>query len=135
VALPPVPAPFVFNATVISWHDADTGRFYVDRGDRDYSVWTIRLVGCAARELSAPGGLEARDDLMRRLPPGVAVVLATVKPDKYGGRLLATVTYLRDGQPADLATDLIADGWAAPWDGSGKQPQPPWPRLSSTPSS
>jgi len=127
--MPPVPAPFLFNGQVIDVHDGDSLRVYVDRGMRDYSVWAIRLLGCNARELSMPGGKEARDELMRRLPPGSAVVLATVKPDKYGERKDAAVFYAdADGTVHDLVADLIADGWAAPYSGSGTMPIPPWPR-------
>lgn len=129
VSTPPVPAPFWFNAQVTEWHDGDTGRFIVDRGRRDYSAWNVRLIGCAARELAMPGGVEAQAALTARLPPGSPVVLATVKPDKYGDRLDAAVFYLGpDGDVRELAADLITDHWAAPWDGSGKQPTPPWPR-------
>ena len=127
--MPVVPASFLFNAQVVDFHDADTGRFYVDRGMRDYSMWTIRFLGMNARELSAPGGVEARDEVMRRLPPGTACVLATVKPDKYGERYDARIYYnTPDGVTHDLVTDLIADNWGAAYNGSGPMPVPPWPR-------
>jgi endonuclease YncB( thermonuclease family) len=125
---PPVPAPFYFNAWVLEWHDADTLIAKVDRGMRDYSTWNVRCLGYAARELSDPGGPEAWEELSRRWPPGSPVVLATVKPDKYGGRNLARVTVLHNRQPRDLAEVLCAEGWASPWNGKGKQPKPPWPR-------
>lgn len=130
--LPPCPAPFWFNARVLEWHDGDTGRFQVDRGDRDYSVWAIRLLGCNARELSMPGGVEARDALRLRMPVGTAVTLATVAPDKYGDRKDAQVVHIGpDGSVHDLVADLIADEWAAPWTGLGTQPVPPWPRSAA----
>ena len=130
--MPPVPAPFLYNGQVIDVHDGDSLRVYVDRGMRDYSVWAIRLLGCNARELSAEGGPEARDELKRRLPPGMAVVLATAKPDKYGGRIDATVFYQDpDGTVHDLVAELIADGWAAPYNGDGPMPVPPWPRPTT----
>lgn len=127
--LPPVPAPFLYNGQVIDVHDGDSLRVYVDRGMRDYSVWPIRLLGGNARELSAPGGTEARDELKRRLPPGMAVVLATVKPDKYGERKDAAVFYADpSGAVHDLVAEMIADGWLAPYSGDGPMPVPPWPR-------
>lgn len=128
---PQVPTPFLYNGQIIDWHDGDSCRVYVDHGMRDYSVWAIRLLGCNARELSQPGGHEARDEVMRRLPPGTAVVLATAKPDKYGGRIDASVFYADSatGQVRDLVADLIADNWAAPYDGKGTMPVPPWPRT------
>lgn len=125
----PIPAPFLYNATVIDWHDGDTGTFEIDRGVYEYARWSVRLVGCNARELAEPGGVEARDFVRSLLPPGTRVVLATVKPDKYGGRLDAAVTFLLNGTPTDLVSLLIAEQWAAPWDGRGSAPVPPWPRT------
>ena len=127
---PSVPTAFLYNGQIIEWHDGDTCRVYVDRGMRDYSVWSVRLLGCNTRELSAPGGKEARDEVARRVPPGAAVTLATAKPDKYGDRVDARLFYVdpADGQVHDLVADLIADNWAAPYDGSGPMPLPPWPR-------
>ncbi len=128
-ALPPVPVPFLFNAWVLSWHDADTLLAKVDRGLRDYSTWNVRALGYAARELSEPGGREALQWLTGHLAIGSAVVLATVKPDKYGGRLLARVFHqAAPGVTVDLASTMIAEGWGAPWNGRGPQPKPPWPR-------
>lgn len=132
--MPPVPAPFLFSGQVVSWHDGDSCRVYVDRGMRDYSMWAIRLLGCNARELSAPGGKEARDEVIRRVPPGTTVTLATAKPDKFGGRIDARLYYTdpASGQVRDLVADLIADNWAAAYDGNGSpMPVPPWPRPTS----
>lgn len=135
--LPPVPAPFYFNAWVLEWHDADTVLCRVDRGRRDYSTWSVRLVGSSAREVpnlpfskGEPGGVEARDEAARRWPPGTPLVLATVKPDKYGDRQLAlVVARAPDGTSVSVAQELIRDGWAAPWTGRGTAPKPPWPRT------
>jgi endonuclease YncB( thermonuclease family) len=130
--LPPVPAPFYFNAWVDEWTDGDTGLFRVDRGDRDYSSWSVRLLGSAARELADPGGPDALAWLNGHLPPGSVVVLATVKPDKYGGRKLARVFYeALPGVTVDLTAVMIREGWAAPWNGRGPQPKPPWPRRET----
>jgi endonuclease YncB( thermonuclease family) len=130
--MPPVPVPFLFNAWVEEWHDADTGLFRVDRGDRDYSSWSVRLLGVACRELSDPGGPEARNWLTGLLPHGSPAVLATVKPDKYGGRKLAKVFYEPlPGVTLDLAETIISEGYGVPWNGRGQQPKPPWPRPGS----
>jgi endonuclease YncB( thermonuclease family) len=125
----PVPAPFLFNATVLQWHDGDTALLRVDRGDRDYSTWSVRLLGCATLELDEPGGPETQAELTRRRPPGSTVVLATVKPDKYGGRMLGRLYYRDGGRTTDLVEALIADGWAVSWNGRGRQPKPTWPRI------
>lgn len=96
---------------------------------RDSSTWSVRLLGCAARELADPGGTAARDWLRGLLPAGAPVVLGTVKPDKYGGRVDAAVWYeALPGAVVNLADTLIREHWAAPWDGRGAQPKPPWPR-------
>lgn len=128
-----IPAPFVYNATVVRVHDGDTIYCVVDRGMYDYTGSTekpipIRLAGCAARELGAAGGDEARDFLEHVLPAGTPVVLETVKPDKYAPRWRARVLFILDGSPAYLSEYLIEEDWAASWDGRGKQPVPPWPR-------
>lgn len=116
-----------YAATIDRVIDGDTLTASVDLG---FHVWlrgqTFRFLGLNARELSQPGGTEARDNLVALLPPSTAVTLTSVKPDKYGDRMLAVVT-LADG--SDLTTLLIAAGWAAPWDGRGAKPVPPWPRA------
>ena len=126
-----VPAPFLYNAELIEWRDVDTGLWRVDRGDRDYSTWPVRLAGCAGRELTDPGGPEALAEIQRRVPAGTRGVLLTLKPDKFGDRKLARVIYqAADRQLHDLAVELIQDGWLAPWNGRGPQPKPPWPRRA-----
>lgn len=128
---PPVPAPFFFNAWVLEWIDGDTVRAKVDRGDRDYSTWVVRLFGCAALELSEPGGRETLAEVSRRWPVGTPLVLATLKPDKYGERKLARVIANREDRTGtcDVAWELIDSGWAAVWSGQGRQPRPQWPRV------
>lgn len=89
---------------------------------RDFPV---RLRGCNAAEVKTEAGKAARDNLRAALPGGTPVTLSQVTPYKYGLELVAAVA-LPDG--ADLVGLLIKAGWAAPWDGNGKQPVPPWPR-------
>lgn len=116
---------YTYAATVVRVIDGDTAVLDIDLG---LSVWArgqhIRLAGCNARELSMPGGPEARDHLAGLLPAGTQVTVSTVKPDKFGGRYDAQVT-LPDGR--DLVALLIVEGWCAPWDGTGPAPVPPWP--------
>lgn len=115
-----------YTAVVTAVHDGDTITADVDLG---MHVWvraqSFRLLGCNARELGSPGGPEARINLAALLLAGPPVTLTSVKPDKYGGRFGAVIT-LADG--SDLAAKLIAEGWAAPWNGHGEKPLPPWPR-------
>lgn len=123
-----IPAPFLYNVWVTEVIDGDTIRCRVDRGDYDYSTWTIRLLGVNARELAQYGGYEAKANLEALLPAETRCVLATVKPDKYGGRKVASVAFKHKGAELDLSELLIATGWAAAWDGKGAKPVPVWPR-------
>ena len=130
-------------AVVLEVHDGDTVKMSVrlaktrmpdhDLGFHIYAEHgfivlhtSVRLLGCNAIELRNPGGPEAQQNLAALLPAGLHVMLSTVLDDKYGGRVDATVT-LPDG--TDLVTALIVGQWAAPWDGLGPKPTPPWPRT------
>jgi endonuclease YncB( thermonuclease family) len=133
-APPPVPAPVRMNAVVVDHWDGDSFYVRLAIGVNRLSVekQLIRITGCAARERADPGGIEAREALKKRpgMTVGSPVVLTALMDDKYGGRLDAVVTYVAsDGTPHDLATDLILEQWAVPWNGSGIQPKPPWPRT------
>ena len=121
---------YTYAATIARVLDGDTLEVHLDHGRH---LWTLdakhRLNGCNARELAMPGGLDARDNLMSLLPVGLIVVLKSIKPYKFGaegGEYMAAIT-LPSGE--DLVTRLIADNWAAAWNGLGSRPVPPWPRL------
>jgi micrococcal nuclease len=108
--------------------DGDTVALDVDLG---FGVWVLgrsfRLLGCNAREHDAPGGPEATANLAALLPVGTQVSVTSVHDDKYGGRYDASIT-LPDGR--DLTSVLVSEQWAAPWDGIGPKPVPPWPRTN-----
>lgn len=118
--------PYEYNATVQRVIDGDTIVVNIDLG---FGTWlhaqTMRLLGINAREKSDAGGAEAKANLTELLPFGTAVVLTSVKADKYGGRYDALIT-LPDG--SDLSEHLVETGWAASWTGTGKKPVPTWPR-------
>lgn len=129
-----IPAPTRMNAVVVDHWDGDSFyvRLAVGINNLEIKKQLIRIIGCAARERSDPGGIEAREALKARpgMTVGSPVVLTALTDDKFGGRLDAVVTYRSsDGTPRDLAADLIAEQWAVPWNGSGIQPKPPWPRT------
>ena len=86
----------------------------------------VRLAGCNAAEVGTPAGAAARSHLIGRLPPGTLLHLDDLEDYKYGGEVIARVTTVPDG--VDLAAELIAQQWAASWDGRGPRPTPPWPR-------
>lgn len=134
VPLPPVPAPVQLNAKVVAVTDGDSINVIVNPYKRHYvgsaeEPQPIRLLGCNAREKEMPGGPEARDHLAALLPPGTRIVLVTTDDDKFAPRWDCGVIYADPlGQSRDLVVDLVADNWAAPWNGRGTKPVPPWPR-------
>jgi endonuclease YncB( thermonuclease family) len=119
---------YTYSALVLAVHDGDTFTAEVDLGFQVHVVTSVRLLGCNAIELADPGGVEAGEHL-RGLLLGQGIYLRTVKPDKFGGRYDAQVTVTIAGVALDLATVLIEQGWAAPWDGKGPKRVPPWPRM------
>jgi len=122
---------------VVSVHDGDTCKAFLDRGGNDWWYTGIRLFGSAARELKDPGGPEARDYLAgllaRITPPTIQDMLTArwqgeceaLKWDKFSDRIDARIWL--PGQAFDVSTLLINAGFAAVWDGQGTQPKPPWP--------
>ena len=115
----------VYPATVVRVEDGDGLVLDVDVGFFAHIIQPFRLLGCNARELAQPGGPEARDHLAELLTNGSRVTVTSVKPDKFGGRWDGAIT-LADG--TDLVAELIAQQWAAAWNGVGPKPSPPWPR-------
>jgi len=116
---------------VVNVHDADTLTVDIDMGQGIWSLGkAVRLLGCAARELRDPGGPEAAAYVTELCPVGSLLRVDSHQWDKFG-RLLGVV-YLVDGRV--LQSHLIAEGWAAAWDGRGVQPKPPWPRERLHPS-
>lgn len=121
---------FTFYATIEDVHDGDTLYGDVDQGigihNRGKGRMGLRLYGCNARELSMPGGPEARDNLAALIPVGSVVPIVSRAWDRESGRIDVSIT-LADG--TDLVSKLVADGWAAAWDGTGVKPVPVWPRV------
>jgi endonuclease YncB( thermonuclease family) len=121
-------SPYQYVAYVTAVHDGDTLTVRVDLGFDTWRVQNVRLVGINARELSMPGGREARDHLreLLRWPNdaiGPKVGLISVAYDKYGDRVDGDVLLAGES----LSARMIRDGFAAAWDGRGKAPVPPWP--------
>jgi endonuclease YncB( thermonuclease family) len=113
------------GSIVLDNHDGDTARIQLDMGfDISWKV-SCRLHGIAARELAEPGGREARDHLTGIIPAGTLVDVLSVRYDKYSGRI--DVVLFLSADHTDVGAQMIRDGYAAPWDGKGAQPKPPWP--------
>lgn len=128
--------PREYPAVVIKVTDGDTADVFLDRGGDDWWKTQLRFLGCACRESGEVGGPEAAQyttGLVAAITPTRLVdmfdrrwqgLVAARKWDKYGGRVDG-ILYLPGGQ--DVSTLLIRSGYAAPWDGRGAQPKPPWP--------
>jgi endonuclease YncB( thermonuclease family) len=116
--------PYTYRANIISVHDGDTLHLDVDLGFHLTVDLPVRLHGINTRELKDPGGKEARAHLLELVTIGSEVLFRSLGPDKYGGRWLGVLT-LPDGR--DVATQMIRDRYAAPWDGKGAKPVPAWP--------
>jgi endonuclease YncB( thermonuclease family) len=89
-------------------------------------VLSVRIAGVNANELSEPGGPEARAALVGLLPVSTLVTLRHVHPDKFSGRVIGQLV---TGLGVDVGPWLIAQGWAAPWNGLGTKPRVPYPPV------
>ena len=123
---------FGLEALIRSAHDGDTLYGDIDQG---LGVWNrglsksgmgLRLWGCNAREIEDPGGPEARARLLQLVPIGSIQPIVCLDWDKWSGRIDVQIT-LSTGE--DLVDKLIAEQWAARWNGKGAKPVPPWPRT------
>jgi endonuclease YncB( thermonuclease family) len=109
-----------FHASVSRTLDAGF-HVIIDAG----SVQKFRLNGCNAAPLSTDSGAGAAAALGALLALG-NLTITSLAPYKYGDEWMASVT-LPDGR--DVTTEMITAQWAAPWNGQGPQPLPPWPRT------
>ena len=112
----------VFLATVLSVYDGDTFTARIPVWDNVEVVTAVRIRGidtpelrgkCAAEKAAA---VKARTRLNELLASG-QVELREVQPDKYNGRVDATV--LVNGLPVAIA--MINDGLARPYTGGTRQ--------------
>ncbi len=115
--------PRVYPGIVLDVHDGDTLHVSLDAGLHVWVHCDVRLLGINAQELAQPGGPEARDHLAGLVPTGTVVVVTITGPDKYGARWLGHVA----AAGIDVAQRMVTDGWAAPWNGKGSKPVPPFP--------
>lgn len=82
---------YVFNATVLEWHDGDTVKLDVDQGFEGARKSWFRLYGVDAQELKTPEGKVALAAVEGRWPVGTAMVVVSHKAasvpvgkEKYG---------------------------------------------------
>jgi len=117
---------YIYSATVLNTHDGDTATMVVALGFDVTIRLKCRLSGLNARELASPGGPEARDHLAQMLAAG-PVTVESVHWDQFGGRFDAVVY----AGGVNVCAQMIADGYASPWNGRGPRPVPPWPIASA----
>lgn len=118
-----------FPSVIFKVEDGDTVYVWCDQGFDNWRMTKVRIRGIAARELSMPGGKEARDFLASLLPPrslptDATCVVYAYKWDKYAPRVDGDILLFNGRLASEL---MIESGYAAPWDGKGTQPTPEWP--------
>lgn len=133
-------AAFSCNGTYIANHDGDTISVILDRGLYDYKgtethPQPLRLAGIAARELEMIGGPEAGEHI-RAIFAGFAqdasIGVYTIKPYKYRMEVVGEVMFRdKSGLVLSLNALQVTCGFALPWNGSGIQPKPSWPRKQT----
>src|SRR6184192_1104103 len=125
-----------FSARVTEVIDGDTIVCDLDLG---FSIVLpnqhFRLFGINAAEHGTPGG-DAATAHLNQLLLGKDVTLSSVKNDKFGGRYDASISLTEEAEGGGvhlvpLESQLVAQQWAAWWDGRGEKPVPPWPRTVS----
>jgi endonuclease YncB( thermonuclease family) len=118
-----------FPGTIYKVEDGDTVYVWCDQGFDNWRFTKVRLKGIATRPLSMTGGKEARDFLASLLPPRSfprepTCIVYSYKWDKYAPRVDGDILMFNGRMVSEL---MIESGYAAPWDGKGKQPIPEWP--------
>ena len=114
--------PYTYRATVVRVVDGDTIDLDVDLGFHLRSRQRFRLLDYNAPETRGPErllGIQAKADLVRRLPSGAALWVETHKGDSFG-RWLCDL-WLEPAAPR-LQDDLVREGWGVRWDGRGRRP-------------
>lgn len=118
-----------FPSVITRVYDGDTVDVQCDLGFDTWRITKVRIRGIATRELSMEGGEEARDFLIgllpsRSLPTEPTCIVYSYKWDKYAPRVDGDILLFNGRLVSEL---MIESGYAAHWDGKGKQPIPEWP--------
>lgn len=136
----PGPPHYIYQATILGVHDADTIEVSLRTALRSTRTVntdlglhlhveggfltrhdSVRLVGLNAAELVTAAGKAAREALLRQIPIDSTVRIGTHldRTEKYG-RLLGQVWRASDG--LYINQWLIDNNYAAAWDGHGPAP-------------
>lgn len=118
-----------FPAVISQVYDGDTVYVWCDQGFDNWRYTKVRIRGIATRELSQPGGREAREFLASLLPPRSVpleptCIVYSYKWDKFAPRVDGDILLYNGRMASEL---MIESGYALPWDGKGSQPSPTWP--------
>jgi endonuclease YncB( thermonuclease family) len=114
MAAKPLPAIFYqYNATVQYVIDGDTLAVDVDLGFFCWVRMSCRINGIDAPEKDTTAGQASKAFLTKYLPPGTALIVDSVKTDKYGGRFDAKVWKVENGE--NVGEQLVKGGHAQAW--------------------
>jgi endonuclease YncB( thermonuclease family) len=124
-----------FPAVLSKVRDGDTVYVWCDMGYDTWRYTKLRIMaspkmGIACRELSKPGGKEAKDYMIGLLPPrtypdeGTTFIVYSYDWDKFAPRIDGDILLYNGRLTSEL---MIESGYATAWDGKGKQPLPAWP--------
>lgn len=117
-----VEPPYCYRALVRRVLDGDTVELEIDLGLRTKRIDVCRLYGINAPEVRGPTrdqGLEAAEALQAMVEEyGPELLAYTVRDrgDKYGRWLVRLVGLDPDGEPIDLNGQMLAGGFAVPYD-------------------
>lgn len=122
-------ADYSWNVTRVI--DGDTFEVDAKFYPKELGNITIRVSGVDTPEKAPRAKCEIENALAQKataftktLIEGRRVIISNVKQDKYGGRVVASVTLGK----SNLANALIANGLARPYDGGTKQSWCPSPK-------
>jgi len=118
---------YEYRAKVLRWVDGDTVDVEIDLGLKIRVEQRIRLAGINTPETNSRDqaqktrGIQAVMVAARLAPPSLCVTIRTQKPspdDKYG-RWMAEVI---NSEGKSINQELLIQGLAKPWDGTGPAP-------------
>lgn len=97
--------------------------FHVTVAAQSRQRFRLNRINTAPARTASGAGAAART---AALLGGGPFTVASVGPYAHGDEWMAEVT-LADGR--NLSDLLVSEQWAAPWNGRGTAPLPPWPRT------
>jgi endonuclease YncB( thermonuclease family) len=102
------------NAEVLRVIDGDTFKCRVDLGWKVSIETDVRLANINAPELDTAAGMAAAAHLKQILPPGLKILILSVRLDKYG----RSQAFVKMPDGSDLGAQLVRENFAAGADSS-----------------